>query len=58
MNCYLTKEQRTELIAQYIDCFLETGGSEEDAITTENMLLKMSNSQLISEIKESGWDIN
>ena len=58
MNCYLTKEQRAELIAQYIDCFLETGGSEEDAITTENMLLKMSNSLLISEIKESGWDIN
>ena len=58
MDCYLTKDQRADLIAQYIECFLETGGSEEDALSTENSLLKMSNTQLISEIRESGWDIN
>jgi hypothetical protein len=56
MNAYLTQVQRQSLIDQYMDCYLETGGDEDDGM--EMALLGLSNPELIAEIESSGWGIS
>ena len=58
MQTYLTKEQRKAVIAQMVDCSIEVGDIlEEDAGEYEAHLNAMSNTQLINEVKDTGWDI-
>ena len=52
---YITKARRQELIDEYMECYEETGG--EDIAAEEASLKAMSNSELVAEIKASGWEI-
>lgn len=55
MNTFITEERREELIFQYIDCYMETGG--EDAEGLIHTLNRLSNSELVRFCQDSGWDI-
>jgi len=56
MQTYLTREQRQSLIDQYMDCYLETGGDEDDGM--EIALMGLSNPELIREVQSTGWGIS
>lgn len=56
MNTYLTQTQRRSLIDQYMDCYLETGGDEDDGM--EIALMGLSNPELIKEVRSTGWGIS
>ena len=58
MQTYLTKEQRKSVIAQMVDCSIEVGDIlEEDAHVYEEHLKSLSNTELIQQVKDTGWDI-
>ena len=54
-STYLSKEDRKFYIDEYIDCYDETGGDDPD--TERTRLESLNNSDLIKEIKETGWGI-
>ena len=54
-STYLSKEDRKSYIDEYIDCYEETGGDDPD--TERTRLESLNNSDLIKEIKATGWDI-
>lgn len=54
-STYLSKADRKSLIDEYIDCYEDTGGDDPDG--ERERLESMNNSELIKEIKSSGWDI-
>lgn len=54
-STYLNKADRKSYIDEYIDCYEDTGGDDLDA--ERERLEAMNNSELIKEIKSTGWDI-
>ena len=58
---YITKDQRQDLIDRYMECWFDTESfSIEEAAEDEGLELRaefesMNNSQLMAEIKASGW---
>tara|TARA_B100000925_G_C21959125_1_gene452558 strand:+ start:263 stop:472 length:210 start_codon:yes stop_codon:yes gene_type:complete len=66
-STYISKARRSELIDEYMDCWIETeswDGCEQHGVTPEqatsqmrSQLESMNNSQLIAEIKASSWEI-
>ena len=54
-STYLSKEDRKSYIDEYIDCYEDTDGDDPDA--ERERLEAMNNSELIKEIKSTGWDI-
>lgn len=58
MQTYLTKEQRKAVIAQMVDCCIEVGDIlEEDAHVYEEQLKSLSNTELLQQVRDTGWDI-
>ena len=58
MQTFLTKGQRKSVIAQMVDCCIEVGDIlEEDAWVYEKHLNSLSNTELLQQIKDTGWDI-
>lgn len=58
MQTYLTKEQRKAVIAQMVDCSIEVGDIlEEDAYVYEEQLKSLSNTELLKQVMDTGWDI-
>ena len=55
MNAFITKTRRQELIAEFLDCYEETGG--EDTAAEQAKLQAMNNSELVSYVQAAGWGI-
>ena len=58
---YITKDRRQSLIDQYMECWFDTESfsteeaAEEEARELRSEFMSMNNSQLMAEIKASGW---
>ena len=61
MTTFLTAAERTALIAEYMDCWLETESwaenKELEAQALQAELEAMNNSELVKEIRSTGWGI-
>ena len=66
-STYISKDRRSELIDEFMDCWMDTesyDGCQLEGLTPEqsaaqmrSLLESMNNSQLVAEIKSSGWGI-
>lgn len=61
-STYINKETRSKLINQYLDCWFDTESyskeseAESEAALIKSQLEALNNSELLKEIKSTGWE--